>query len=1442
MRFSAQRLANGIGVILAALVIGAALLSLLVRLALPQADLFRDEIGDAFGRLSGVEVTMGRVDARLRGFAPQLALHDVQLRDRGNEELLLELRELRIDLDLSATLREGGLRIDGVTLVGADLDLVRGTDGRILVRGLDALRGDDPGALAFFLRRGRFSLADSKLDWTDFQADVPTVSVWVKRLDLQNRYQRHLLRISARPDGETLGDLTLLADMTGSPHHMGGWSGDLYVRWRGQDLAQLLRGRLPKDLGIESQRVDIESWNRIKAGRPTSTLARVDVGGARLQGNNDVGPGNLGDLHLLARWRPTENGWRLRLADVAFAGVDIRSAVLDFEHRTPANAGRTGSGGTPSLRLSGAIGELPLATLPRLLSIAAEQGAKGLEGLRAYDLDGQIRDLRYRLYLHPDGGPLDWQVQGALQGLRVDQCQDYAAPDPTPHLRPDPSSPPFAGTSGTSHGCAGRVMRLDGLDLVFEAGPGGGYVGLGGQAVELDPTPVLGGVLDLTTLAGDLNWRLDGDGVLDIWTDSLTVDTPDIDTETNLKAQIYTFGASPIVDLRTRLENGRSGNYDRLDTYLPVGIMDDGLERWLLSATRAGTLTSGEASFHGRLRDFPDDCSNEHFELTLNISGGELDYWPPRPVSVSIQAGPEPGRESDAETAAAAAGPARDAVSAELPGWPPVRDLAGSIRFRDRALIIDVARGELRNTRLTGGTARIENLWQPRTLDLTGRAVGPMTDGLWVLKNTPLSQNLAAVGDAFDVTGDAILELSLQIPLRKRVVEGKPKPVPVDYAGALLFDGRPSLTPRAIGMPFTGLDGRLVFDGSGVRAEGVGAQIDGQRVRIALETEQSAGPEGSTRIEIAGRSSVEDLARRFPNPWWPIAEGRADWAARLQIRNSDLNLKEPPLYIEMESNLRGVALSPPAPVGKTAAEARRLLLSTALNGVWPQDLKLSYGDIGSLMQLERQPGHSMPELGRVSIVLDGSPVTLPGSRGIEIGGRLDELDLSSWVAWSRGAMELFGDDSAERLGPGGDSKLPVLPSRLEIGKVKFGGLGLRDLDVRFSPRPDGWSIGFEGGGNGGSVDLPAAGSGGTLRVRLEDLDLKPLTEQDPAARQAQHDDDPRNLGRLALTVESLRFGEDPLGRLLLSTAPISDGVRFGEISLVGPLLRATANGSWTIDATGYSETEIRVDAQSEDFGRLLTALDYYSDIAGAPADAQLSLGWPGGPQAISLQRARGSLTMDLGAGRLLAVDPGVGRMLGLVNLSALTRRLTLDFTDVTDPGFGFDSISGRLSIGGGQARLNPVELLSSTADIRITGVTNLVERTFDQKVQVTPKVGSGVAIAGAVAGGPLLGAAVLLADKVAGGAVDRIGRQDYRVTGPWTNPKIERLSSYSNSRDADGESGTADKSAFGDALRGRSGVTSGRVSGGGTVVGAKPGTKSSPAKPASDDNPFLEGF
>jgi uncharacterized protein YhdP len=85
-----------------------------------------------------------------------------------------------------------------------------------------------------------------------------------------------------------------------------------------------------------------------------------------------------------------------------------------------------------------------------------------------------------------------------------------------------------------------------------------------------------------------------------------------------------------------------------------------------------------------------------------------------------------------------------------------------------------------------------------------------------------------------------------------------------------------------------------------------------------------------------------------------------------------------------------------------------------------------------------------------------------------------------------------------------------------------------------------------------------------------------------------------------------------------------------------------------------------------------------------------------------------------------------------------------------------------------------------SALISVTGPINLVDRTYNQTVQITPSVSSTLPLAGAVAGGPIglgVGTAIFLVDKLASNLFDReivdIITYRYQLTGPWDSPNMK---------------------------------------------------------------------
>jgi uncharacterized protein YhdP len=169
-------------------------------------------------------------------------------------------------------------------------------------------------------------------------------------------------------------------------------------------------------------------------------------------------------------------------------------------------------------------------------------------------------------------------------------------------------------------------------------------------------------------------------------------------------------------------------------------------------------------------------------------------------------------------------------------------------------------------------------------------------------------------------------------------------------------------------------------------------------------------------------------------------------------------------------------------------------------------------------------------------------------------------------------------------------------------------------------------------------------------------------------------------------------------------------------------------------------------------------------------------GWPGSPVAFKLDGLEGSLHLDAREGRLLEIEPGAGRVLGLLSLAQLPRRLTLDFRDFFSKGFAFNEMKGTVRFGNGRAHSDKLVIDGPAATIDIRGAANLQAQSYDQTIEVRPKAGNLLTAIGAVAGGPVGAAIGAAANVVLSKPIGSMAAKTYRVTGPWKEPKVEVIS------------------------------------------------------------------
>lgn len=847
------------------------------------------------------------------------------------------------------------------------------------------------------------------------------------------------------------------------------------------------------------------------------------------------------------------------------------------------------------------------------------------------------------------------------------------------------------------------IPAIDNLSASFRANQGGGIARLDNQDVTiLFDNGLFPGPLRARQLAGEVHWQRFPEG-WQFGSSDILLNSPDFDSHTRFSFSLPDEGL-PYLDFLTRMDKG-DVTYAR--NYLPVGIMQPRVVQWLGRAMVAGRVQNGVALFHGPLRDFPfDERPSGQFEAVLRVEDVTLDY---------------------------------------APGWPRLEHANADLRFINNSFLAEVQSADVSASRVRQASISIDRLHPASPLEIDGLIEGLLSDDLRMLTDSPLAADFGNLADGVQGEGETRLQLKILQPL------GKEDRRATQISGVLGFLGN-GLRVDKWKLALSDTQGELQFSQDGVTAKGISANALGGALRIDLATE--AGAPRLSRVDARGRYAIKTLADQWLGQPLPMLQGAADWHLRLDIPHSE----EASTELRLASDLRGVKIDLPAPLGKGAAEKQALLI------------ELNPGQIGKALPLHIRLGELLDArlelsakqaLDRGEVRLGGGAAAAPERPGLALLGRLGQVQLDPWLT----LLDKAGTRSADGAPP-----LPRID--LLFDRLRLQALSLERIRVQGSPLGEGWQALLDGPQIKGLLNLPADLKRGPVELELEhlayDSDKSP---KEPAA--GRGDGDPRQLPAIRLSSRQLLLNGQNLGSLQFNARKGPQGLVLEQVKLSSNWLNFSGKGGW-LRAQDNASCNLVFQLETNDMAKLVQAMGGAASLRSKKTVIEGDLTWPGSPGAFNDMRLSGSLDLRLDKGSAAELDPGAGRLFGLLNLGALQRRLSLDFSDLYGKGFAFDGVRGRFSLRQGKAETNDLVIDAPTGVIRIFGDTDLVRRSYDQRVEVTPDVTGTLATAGAIAAGPVVGAALFVANKVIGKELNKVGTVRYRLTGPWDNPKVLR--------------------------------------------------------------------
>ncbi|HVF65645.1 MAG TPA: YhdP family protein [Casimicrobiaceae bacterium] len=776
------------------------------------------------------------------------------------------------------------------------------------------------------------------------------------------------------------------------------------------------------------------------------------------------------------------------------------------------------------------------------------------------------------------------------------------------------------------------------------------------------------------------------------------------------------------IDLTARLSRAQVKDVHR---YLPTAVHPD-IRTWLKFALLAGTSSDARLTLKGDLARFPfADGKDGTFLVTARIAEAAVDY-------------------ADA--------------------WPKVTHVDADLRIEGHLLSIAAARGRMLGAAIGPTTAMIADLSQEYPeLEVDGEASGPTTEFLRFVSTTPVAAWIDRATEQIVATGDGKLALKFSLPL------GKEDPV-ANVAGSYEFREHRLEVPGA--PTLTQLNGRLEFSERGLIVPSATFQAWGGRATASLKS-----GDGTLRVKAEGTATADAVRAELKTPYLDALRGSTDWKLDLESGRNAATWT-------MTSTLRGVAIDLPDPLRKSADEAIVLSLRrTPLSRDASRELiEIDYGQVARVVAQRRVAG-AASQVER-AVVLLGESVKrgdLPANGNLALRGDIAALDLDAWlaVAKSHESASASTEPSEPTL-----ASIDIRAGELTVFGRRFDAMTLfaqraaKDWRLRFDSRQVEGLATWEG--------ASPARANGRLSAQLGRLDFTALrastreTERNrPEARQSAPSTWPE------LDIHAGRFiaRAGDLGRMELAAR--ADGVdwRVTRFSIVNDAGRIDADGTWR-PGPRESRTEFDVTVMLDNPPRFLARLGLPDDIIGAAGLIHGRLGWAGSPVDFEHEKLAGQFDVRFGAGQFTKMNPGMGKLLGVLSLQALPRRVALDFRDVFSEGFAFDTVSGSMRIANGILHSDDLVVSGPAAKVTLAGDVDLEAETQRLQVRVQPSLstvvstGAGAAAIVLLAANPLVGAAVgagtLLAQKIMRDPIEQMFSYEYAVSGSWSDPIVER--------------------------------------------------------------------
>ncbi len=1300
----------------------------------------------------GVPVRIGELSAESTGWAPSFELRDIELLDREGHPGL-RLPKVVIAISVQSAL---SLKLEQLVLDGPELDIRWMANGAWRVAGLDwAANAPSDGAAADWLFSQREVIVrGGTVRWTNEYAQPPR-SAWLSPLMAQTEVPS--ANTPATPDTLALHDVDLVL-RNSARHHDIRMDATPPSAW-GERFVGI--GRFKRNL-LSIHPGHWADWT----GQVYAYFPEVDA--AQLSQHVPLGVAIAKGHGSLRLWSDVTRGqWTGGVADVNLTGLQTtwsadaqalvferlsgrlgaRVSPLGFEVSTQhlafvSEQGVAWPGGNASLEYTHPQGKTPargLLQADHLDLFALREVALRMplptplhERLQQQNIRGQVGALKWRWQGDWQSPPI-YDGQVTLEGLTL--------PPPALGVNDNNKTPQRPGLKGAQ---AKLSMTQDGGQLEVNMGPDGA-VFLPGILEDVE-VPVQALHAQATFKREANHWHVPQ------WKLELT--NADVQSEWQGKWQPQANDQGPgTLDLQGQIKQLDASKAHR---YLPVSLPTH-VRQYVRDAVVKGVYSDVQVKIKGDLARLPFANPQEgEFRFAGRLRDVELDYLP------------------------AALLPPKS-----LP-WPRLYKLNGLLVFDRLSMKLSDASARTADARtglsLSAGQAEIADMAHQAVLNVSAENKDPAPQVLSFVQKSPLDAMLSGALRQAQATGTLQTRFKLTVPLST--------PQNTKVQGSVLLSGNDlRLSPTTPLLEKA--QGTVQFTETGFTLSALQARLLGGPIRMegGLRTSTGSMTESNMQLRAQGQISADGL--RQVKEFSSLSE-LAQHASGTTSYNAQLGWRQGQPELTVQSQLEGLALKLPAPLGKTTNTRMplsfRLRASNQGNTLQDQ-LQFEWGDIASAHYVRDLSG-AEPVVLRGSLSL-GAPGTqapdLP-AKGVSATVALDRFSVEEWES----LLPVQLSSSNNKSGSGQAAWRSYLPTRigLQANTITADGRTLHQV-VAGGVREDlTWRVNLDARELSGHVVYrqPSLDQLGHLYARLSRLNLPPSSVADV---EGLLEAPPANLPSLDIVVEQLELRGKNLGRIeieAINTEQQKTRVKntaewqLNKFNITVPEASLRSTGRWLTanEGTQQRKTEMNFKLDVNDAGALLTRLGTPNALRGGSGQLEGTVNWQGSPLALHYPSMSGQFGVKMGRGQFLKADAGAAKLLGVLSLQALPRRLLLDFRDVFYEGFAFDSVRGDVTIAQGIAVTRNMQIKGVNALVQLDGSADIARETQKLRVVILPALDAGTAsLVAGIALNPVVGLTAFLAQLFLQNPLAKANTQEFLIDGSWAEPRVTKVNSHS---------------------------------------------------------------